>query len=191
MRKRMKIFAGVVALALVFTVAAVAGKPDWQTAAEHLSNQIADSFVAHTPYPTSVLNGTSLERANLAERLVRFSTPGKIGYVYIFSALGKPLGYYTMRGKVSSTESQLTNPDQTFSCDGGTCDVASIGDDGTWGPEEGGSNGIFFFTTGGVMVETNLPFQYTDAPLPISVPSLNPKGKPSSTSQHWAQTHHH
>ncbi|HWE81429.1 MAG TPA: hypothetical protein VG265_07250 [Gaiellaceae bacterium] len=58
-------------------------------------------------------------------------------------------------------------------------------DDGTWGMEEGGTGGVFFFTTGGVMIETVMPWMYSDAPLPLSVPSLNPKSAPSSTSSFW------
>jgi outer membrane murein-binding lipoprotein Lpp len=107
------------------------------------------------PYPLAQMRD-SIERRNLRERLLRFNKPAKLGYVYLMS-FGKFLGYYTIRGKISSTESQMTVTD-------------SMGDDGSYGPNE---QGVFFFTTGGVMVQTNLDYVYSDAPLNVGdVPQL-------------------
>ena len=68
----------------------------------------------------------------------------------------------------------MTTTVQTWNCGGmdGGCSVASIGDDGSFGPNEGGDRGVFFFTATGVMVETTLDWVYSDAPLQIDVPNL-------------------
>lgn len=164
---------------------------NWVDASGAVSNQVAQIALNTVPYPLAEIAaaGGFLELRNLRERLLRFNDPEKIGYVYLLSSLtGKPIGYHTIKGKVTSTQSQMTETEQITGKDNSYgLTVASIGDDGSWGPEEGGDAGIFFFTTEGVMVETVMPWMYTDAPLPLDFggPSLNPKGKPSSVSKFW------
>jgi outer membrane murein-binding lipoprotein Lpp len=123
------------------------------------------------PYPLAQMRD-SIERRNLRERLLRFNKPAKLGYVYLMS-FGKFLGYYTIRGKISSTESQMTVTDEVRDyCSSDFCGIVtdSMGDDGSYGPNE---QGVFFFTTGGVMVQTNLDYVYSDAPLNVGdVPQL-------------------
>lgn len=126
------------------------------------------------PYPADQLKD-SLERRNIRERLLRTNKPNAIGYVYVMS-FGKIIGYYTIKGKVSSTQSQMTT-DQLIQkvCYSGSCGsevVNAPGDDGSYGANE---PGIFFFTTEGAMVETNLDYIVADQPLPVDVPLLNKK----------------
>lgn len=122
-----------------------------------------------------LLVGCSLERRNLAERLKRTDNPSAIGYVYLLS-FGKPIGYYVIKGKVSNPDSQLTTTDLVQDCSGWSTPcrvtVPAPGDDGSYGPNEGG---IFFFTTEGVMVTTSLDYIWSDNPLPVDVPRLNSK----------------
>lgn len=161
---------------------------DWPRNSGAVSNQVAQMAMQAVPYPLAQIKaaGGFLERQNLRERLLRFNNPSKLGYVYELSALGKYLGYFTIKGKISSTNSQLTETDQVTTWGGGGYTLASVGDDGTWGPEELGPNGVFFFTTTGVMVETNNNIQYSDAPLQLpGVPNLTPTRKPSSVSAFW------
>lgn len=166
-----KIIAVVTVLSLlVCAVAAAADKPNWFSDQEHLSDRIAQVQIANTQYPEAQMQH-SLERQNLKNRLLRFNNPNKIGYLYVMS-FGKFVGYYTIRGKVTSTQSQMTNSVQTFHYDGGGMQVPSIGDDGSFGPNEGGDKGIFFFTTQKVLVETTLDWVYSDSPLQIDVPNL-------------------
>lgn len=159
---------------LVITASAIAGKPDWWSDQEKTSNDIAAQMVTATPYPISQMK-FSLERSNVKNRLLRMNNPNKIGYVYLMS-FGKFVGYYTIKGKVSSTQSELTNTEQTWQEGGGNeandTVASSIGDDGTFGPEEGGEDGVFFFTVNKVLVETTLQWIYSDAPLNIDVPNL-------------------
>jgi len=146
------------------------------------------------PYPLAQMHD-SLERRNIRERLLRFNNPAKIGYVYLFTPMGQMIGYYTIKGKVTSTQSQMTVP-QTVVCPdvydkGGTLDpyftIDAMGDDGSYGPNEGGDDGIFFFTTEGVMLSWNGLWLYSDAPLSVDVKPLTiydaTTAKPSSTAE--------
>jgi len=137
------------------------------------SHHLAGSATAAVPYPLSQMKD-SLERRNIRERLLRFNKPQKIGYLYVLS-FGKFVGYYVVKGKVSSVQSQMTSQTQTYKDgrdDNASGQIPSIGDDGSFGPNEGGDRGVFFFTTQGVMVETTLDWVYSDAPLNIDVPNL-------------------
>lgn len=130
---------------------------------------------AAVPYPAAELKD-SLERRNIRERLLRTNQPNKIGYIYLLSLSGTPLGYYTIKGKVSSTDSQMTTTDLIIKdqgqSGGGNVTVPAPGDDGTYGPNE---PGVFFFTTEGAFVTTSLTYLYSDQPLPLNVPKLNSK----------------
>lgn len=120
--------------------------------------------------------GESLECVNLRERERRNSDPAKISYVYLVGFDGNVKAYLTVKGKVSSTQSQMGPMDLILDCDDGTgCSdtvVEAPGDDGSYGPNE---DGIFFFTTEGVMVNWNGQFILSDAPLAIDAPSWNSK----------------
>jgi len=160
---------------------------DSQTQGQKITEQYAARLTAARPYPLGAMND-SAERANLTERLLRMNNPNKIGYVYEVTQNGQVLQHFTIKGKVSSTASQLTNTQNIVDmCSGRYCPVAvdSMGDDGSYGPEEGGDNAIFFFTTAGVMVEWNGTWLYADAPLDVtSAPliTMNADAKPSSSA---------
>ncbi len=133
----------------------------------------------------NLIHGATDEMTNDAERNLTLNNPNRIGYVYVYSASGTLLTFYTIKGKVSSTTSQLTETQDvtedsgciTGAGDGngyttGACDnvVDSIGDDGTYGGEEGGPQGVFFFTTSGALIELggNTTWFYSDAPLDLT-----------------------
>jgi hypothetical protein len=121
------------------------------------------------PYPLAEIDD-STERANLIRRLIRFNDPNRIGYVYVFN-FGKVVGYYVIKGKVTSNESQLTSSQfivqPCSSCDRQVVDAPQ--DDGSYG---GNETGVFFFTTANILVETDNDWLYADEPLPIDVPLL-------------------
>jgi predicted small secreted protein len=120
------------------------------------------------PYPISELKD-SLERRNLKERLIRTNKPNAQGYVYLMS-FGTIIGYYTVKGKVSSTQSQMTTDNLVIDRTEGDVVVNAPGDDGSYGANE---DGIFFFTTEGQMVTTNLDYIWSDKPLAVDVPRLD------------------
>ena len=126
---------------------------------------------------TQQVQGESQEQRNLKEKIKRDeSSAGKIGYVYIMS-FSKFVGYYTIKGKISDSGSQLA-PEDDIVCrynTGESCQtVDGPQDDNTYGT---GDPGIFFFTTEGAMVVTSLDYLYSDQPIAsaVDVPKLNPK----------------
>jgi hypothetical protein len=148
---------------------------DAQTTGQALTESTFKQQQAAVPYPAAQLR-TSLERQNLKERLLRLNSPSKIGYVYLMN-FGKIVGYYVIKGKVSNTDSQMTTSTTVMrdagSNSGGNLAFPAPGDDGSYGVNESGN---FFFTAEGVLVETDLTYLYSDAPLPVDAPKLNAGG---------------
>lgn len=117
------------------------------------------------------LKGPSLEKENLKEKLQRENDPDAVRYVYLIS-FAQPVGYYVIKGKVSSSGSQLAPEDEIIKACRSGCDryvVDSAQDDGTYGT---GDPGIFFFLANGTMVSTTLDYVESDQPLPLDVPLL-------------------
>ena len=129
----------------------------------------------------------SLERDNIIKRENLWNDPNKISYIYLVS-YGKVMAFYTIKGKVSAADSQLTNTDQlTTKCvnadgtyadtiNGGDCPFGANRVDGSVpSPSEDGSYGtngssIYFFTTDGVYVEWQGDYMLVDQPLQLSTP---------------------
>lgn len=191
-RVRVGISAAVLVLAGGVVLAACSGSSGGSQSAVNASNSTAqieyNEFTKSVPYPYA--NGAPsnpLERENLAKRLTQYNSKGDTNYVYIFAGMtSQVVGYYVINGKVSSTGSELTSTQQVTNCgdnnngDGGGCSVTdAIGDDGSYGPEEGGQSGVFFFTSTGTLVETDQPFLVSSAPIAIysSVPQLDAPAK--------------
>jgi len=167
-----KITTAVAALLILGALTACEGKSTAQTKGQEQTERAFSQQSKAVPYPVADLKD-SLERRNVRERLLRTNDPTKIGYVYLLN-FGKVFGYYTVKGKVSSTQSQMTT-DQLIARPCGSCDryvVNAPGDDGSYGANE---DGIFFFTTEGAYVTTNLDYLYADQPLPFDVPELGAK----------------
>ena len=178
------IFAAFLAVALIFGLSSCKwdNEPSKQRQEIQASSSKAfDQQRAAVPYPADQLTD-SLERRNLKERLLRQNDPDKIGYVY-FVPFGKFMGYWTIKGKVSSTQSQM-NPSDELTDDLSDCSgcfesqvLQSAGDDGSFGEAE---RGVFFFTTDGAMIQ--LPeddYVYADQPISIgNIPELNAGTQP-------------
>ena len=109
----------------------------------------------------------SLERENINKRTTLWNDENKVGFIYLVS-FGKVMAFYTIKGKVSSVNSQITNPMQVVYHQGvGT--IPSPAEDGSYG-----SNGdaVFFFTTDGTYVEWSGEYMLADKPLKLSTPPL-------------------
>jgi hypothetical protein len=127
-------------------------------------------LIESTPVPRLQ---TSLERKNLATRLLLLNDENRLFYVYLIS-YGKVVSYYTAKGKISSVNSYLTaseqivsDPDCKYRTDmpgEGSCYMAveAPDQDGSYGSN---GNGIFFFTTEGAYVEWNGEYLISDFPL--------------------------
>lgn len=116
--------------------------------------------------------GESLECVNLREKEKRNSDPNRIGYVYLYNFDGSIKGYFVVKGKVSSTQSQMAPMDTIVDpCGSSYCPqvMEAAGDDGTYGPNE---PGIFFFLMNGTMVTYSGEYILTDKPLELQVRQL-------------------
>lgn len=120
----------------------------------------------------------SLERENINKRTLLWNDPNKIAYIYLIN-YGKVMAFYTIKGKVSSVNSQITNPEQLTSRKVGRnmSDKVSLHDvDGVIAsPAEDGSYGtngdaIFFFDTNGVYYEWVGDYLLVDQPMKLSTP---------------------
>lgn len=185
-RRRIAALIAALAAAVLAVILAACSSSASGTNAVSGGNQVAQSeyamFNAAVPYPFSASNPPSdpLERKNIAARLTQYNTKGDTNYVYLFAwGSPTPIGYYVIRGKVSSTGSQMTSDQITTNCDGSNHDACSvinaIGDDGSYGPNEGGSSGVFFFTSNGTLIEPDQPFVVSSTPIKLyaDVPQLD------------------
>lgn len=113
----------------------------------------------------------SLERQNLIERVNRWNDPNKVSYIYLLSDNGVIMGFFAIKGKVSSLNSYLTGS-QTFindpTCYGEGCSsllMESPDYDGSYGDN---GQGVFFFLTDGTYMEWNGMYLLADQPLKLS-----------------------
>lgn len=143
-----------------------------QRALQTVTSEYQHKLTTAEPYPLSQMND-SAERANLRERLLRLNDPNKIGYFYELTNAGTVFAFYTVKGKVSATGSQLTNVENVVSApNNGSATVSSMEDDGSFGQNECDSMGVFFFDTSNVMHEWCGQWAWSDAPAKLSTPPI-------------------
>lgn len=179
MRTRLISATVVAVLAVAALGGCVSSGPDKDSAQgkkQALTEDVTKAQEASVPYPASDLK-SPLDRKNLADRLRRNNNPNAISYLYVLSNTGNPIGYFVLKGKLTSTESSLLPTDSIIDACGNStyCPevVQGVGDDGTYGQNE---NAVFGFTAQGVMVTIRSEnwFQ-SDAPIALNVPDLTPK----------------
>jgi hypothetical protein len=108
----------------------------------------------------------SMERDALIKRNLLMNDRSVVMYMYVFiEGVGKPIGYYIVN-KVSSVNSQLTNPKQIIknsSYESGSYSVIpSPAEDGSYGDN---GDGVFGFTPDGLYIEHNMKYMVATAPL--------------------------
>lgn len=113
----------------------------------------------------------SLERDNLTKRFKLMNDRATVFYMYLFiEGHNAPVGYYLVN-KVSSVDSQLTNPSQLVKGDGGQYSMDYIlpspAEDGSYGTN---GQGVFGFTPEDVYLETNL--KYVVSTIPLNFPNV-------------------
>lgn len=119
----------------------------------------------------------SLERDNINRRTRLWNDPNKVSYIYLVD-YGKIMAFYPIKGKVSSVNSQITNPGQLASRKIKTQSGSVRYIDGVLpSPAEDGSYGtngdaVFFFTTDGTYVEWAGTYMLCDKPLKLSTPPV-------------------
>ena len=114
----------------------------------------------------------SLERDNLIKRFKLQNDRSVVFYMYLFiEGISDPIGYYQVN-KVSSVNSQLTNPQQLIQGDyGGNVYgdfvVESPAEDGSYGSN---GDGVFGFTPEDIYIEHNLKYVVSSVPLNFTKP---------------------
>jgi len=122
----------------------------------------------------------SLERDNLIKRFKLQNDRSVVFYMYLFNyGVAEPIGYYQVN-KVSSVNSQLTNPSQIVSIDATGYDSPGIDELSHHvldSPQEDGSYGtngdaVFGFTPDDVYIEHNMQYVCSTVPLSFKVQKL-------------------
>jgi hypothetical protein len=115
----------------------------------------------------------SLERENINKRTQLWNDANKVSYIYLVN-YGKVMAFYTIKGKVSSVNSQITNTHQLV--DDGLSQIngrnpyhvmPSPAEDGSYGTN---GDAIYFFTADGTYVEWAGDYMLCDKPLKLSTP---------------------
>lgn len=145
------------------------------------SNTTAKDEQAHTELNQKSLNATqppptiswSLERDNLIKRFKLQNDRSVNFFMYVFiEGVADPIGYYQVT-KVSSVNSQLTNPEQLVyqpSSGSGSTDYFSLpspAEDGSYGTN---GDGVFGFTPEDIYIETDLHYITSTVPLSFTHP---------------------
>ena len=138
------------------------------------TNTSAKDEQAHTESNQRNLNAVqppptitwSLERDNLIKRFKLQNDRTVSFYLYVFvEGVGQPIGYYQVN-KVSSVNSQLTNPQQlvssTYSTHYEEYVLPSPAEDGSYGTN---GDGVFGFTPEDIYIETNMKYVCSTVPL--------------------------
>ena len=154
-----------------------------QCESNHPLNTSALDEQAHTERNQSRLNEIqpapdvpwSLERDNLIKRFLLQNDRSVVFYMYIFiEGFSEPIGYYQVN-KVSSVNSQLTNPEQIISgasssnnIPAGTAVVIpSPAEDGSYGTN---GDAVFGFTPEDIYLEHNMKYIASTVPLSFQKP---------------------
>lgn len=112
----------------------------------------------------------SLERENINKRTTLWNDANKVSYIYLIN-YGKVMAFYTIKGKVSSVNSQITNTEYLASKynNGHYVDgvLPSPSEDGSYGTN---GNAIFFFDTQGTYYEWAGDYLLVDQPMKLTSP---------------------
>ena len=113
------------------------------------------------------------EKANLRKRYEELDDPKATGYIYLM-AFGKIVAEYTVKGKVSSMNSQFTNPEMVVKTDygegWGSETLPQQEPDGSYGDNP---EGIFFWNSDGIYIEWSGDYLYSKRRLEIQQPTEN------------------
>lgn len=110
----------------------------------------------------------SLERDNLIKRFKLQNDRSIVFYMYLFiEGFSEPIGYYQVN-KVSSVNSQLTNPEQiAVNNSHGQLSLPSPAEDGSYGTN---GDAVFGFTPEDIYIEHNMKYVASTVPLHFQKP---------------------
>ena len=137
----------------------------------NITDQTVTALGKNQPLPTFE---RSQERENLIRRMKQFNTPDTISYVSLIN-YGKIFRYCIVKGKVSSVNSLVSNPQQiakipTYGNSSGysAYQMPSPDLDGSYGDNPPGA--IFFYTVTGEYVEWHGDYLWTSGPQNLRTP---------------------
>ncbi|HAT74137.1 MAG: hypothetical protein US30_C0006G0034 [Candidatus Moranbacteria bacterium GW2011_GWF2_36_839] len=171
---------------VVFCPIFICSANDFKSSSEAVSDiQAADQIVTAETFkrlniavPPPKLSD-SVERRNLSKRLTRFNVSDKISYIYLINT-GKIMGFFIVKGKVSSVNSMLTCTDQLVDDGQGNTGTGPSGRDNVHvvaSPDLDGSYGsngdaIFFFNDKDIYVEWNGKYMLSDQYIKLNQPPI-------------------
>jgi hypothetical protein len=142
-------------------------------------NTSAKDEQAHTEQNQRNLNAVqpapditwSLERDNLIKRFKLQNDRSVVFFMYVFiEGIADPIGYYQVN-KVSSVNSQLTNPDQIVNGGSGSAYYSQVlpspAEDGSYGTN---GDAVFGFTPEEIYLEHNMHYIASTVPLSFTRP---------------------
>lgn len=127
--------------------------------AEQIYTEISQRNLVKKQPP--VILDWSLERDNLNRRTKLWNDPNKISYIYLFNR-DNIVGFFPIKGKVSSVNSQVTNTNYEFV----NSTVESPSMDGSYGTN---GDAVFFFLVDGSYMEWNGTYLLVDKPIKLNV----------------------
>lgn len=147
---------------------------------ERMDNISSQDEQAHTEMNQRNLNSVqpaptitwSLERDNLIKRFKLQNDRSVMFYMYVFvEGVSDPIGYYQVN-KVSSVNSQLTNPEQIIDDPNGPMAAGSVvlpspAEDGSYGTN---GDAVFGFTPEEIYLEHNMKYICSTVPLSFTKP---------------------
>jgi hypothetical protein len=164
----------ITSLALMFVSCINTGRPTNTSALEEQAHTESNqkTLLETQPLPTITW---SMERDNLIKFKKLQNDRSVTFFMYVFiEGIAEPIGYYQVN-KVSSVNSQLSNPDQIISGVHGNNDlpgsavavIASPSEDGSYGTN---GDAVFGFTPEDICIETNMKFICATVPLNFAKP---------------------
>jgi hypothetical protein len=170
----MKKLIPIIALAIFLTSCAdVTGRKANTSALDEQDHTEQNQRNLNTIQPPPTISW-SLERDNLIKRFKLQNDRAVSFFMYVFiEGVATPIGYYQVN-KVSSVNSQLTNPEQIVTytspvhADGyGQHVISSPAEDGSYGTN---GEGVFGFTPENIYIESNMKYIVSTVPLNFKTP---------------------
>jgi hypothetical protein len=159
---KLKVFLTVAFIA-VGIGAVLTGCDDDQPSAKSVQTQRAKEAA------NSINFADNVEIENIKKRLILSSKPGALGFVLLMNEMGQPVMYSSVKGKITSGNKRLTEPDRLHTSASNTVVRQSGSDEGTYG-----SSGeyIFFWNLEGQYIQWNGKYLYSDKPFRTSIEPL-------------------
>ena len=167
----MKNLLAFLALSLMFIVTSCDNRTNNRTALDEQARTEQNQKDLNAGQPAPKISW-SLERDNLIKRFKLQNDRSVSFFMYVFvEGVADPIGYYQVN-KVSSVNSQLTNPEQLVDdphgdMSAGSATLPSPAEDGSYGTN---GDAVFGFTPEEIYIEHNMKYIASTVPLSFTKP---------------------